>query len=382
MKKFLKIFLRTIVFSPSLLILTFIISQKSFASKARMNSLGGDLTAFYYMNDSRNIFFNPSYVNLNKDFIIFEWGADNHSLGSEASPKSEGGFFKSVDNFNYGLYLGHEGGYTGRNKTNSSTILPQDNPLEVFIAGDAGIQWGASAKLSNSNDETTGVSRKNSALQVKVGAILGNLEGNILLDLLDKSTGGANEKEEYKGDLGYTLGVNYFLNDISIYTRLEHSGFDYKRSLDGKLDYKNEEDILTVGIGQIFQLNEKAKLFSDLHLENSKSLDKKNLSSTPSISEVKLLKLPFTLGLETPVREWLVLRASIKQNIYSNKTNASNKKQTLEKTTEVNAGGSIDFGKLKVDGVIGTTDTSGSSSKSGLLSFSNLLTQVSFNYWF
>jgi penicillin-binding protein 1A len=32
-------------------------TQKSFASKARMKSLGGDLTAFYYMNDSRNIFF-------------------------------------------------------------------------------------------------------------------------------------------------------------------------------------------------------------------------------------------------------------------------------------------------------------------------------------
>ena len=59
------------------------------------------------------------------------------------------------------------------------------------------------------------------------------------------------------------------------------------------------------------------------------------------------------------------------------------KKTTTPNSTTVDAGATLNFGKLKVDGSVGTTGTTGTAaSKTGVLSTNNMLTRVGVSYWF
>ena len=112
--------------------------------------------------------------------------------------------------------------------------------------------------------------------------------------------------------------------------------------------------------------------------------------TTTSTTTETYTRLPVTIGFETQATSWLALRASISQNVIINDyekevTGSAKTEKTNDNTTDINAGASLTFGKLMVDGVIGTTGQSRAATakdEGGVLSTDNLMTRVAVSYKF
>ncbi len=225
----------------------------TFASKARVDSLGGESVTHHYMQDGRHILLNPATLNLNRDFMTFEWGKDKEGAAStENGPKPEGGLFKSIGPFLYGIYLGADEGHENRDEivlltSNNSGILYQDNPVELFIAGDAGTQWGFSIKYSKNIQDQTGVPKSQQSFTSKFGLITGPFDLRIILNLLDKSRGGLTPGEEFRGKTGFLIEGSYSLKEVTLYLEGQMSGYNYYRASDGRKDIEKESTQFKLG---------------------------------------------------------------------------------------------------------------------------------------
>jgi hypothetical protein len=109
--------------------------------------------------------------------------------------------------------------------------------------------------------------------------------------------------------------------------------------------------------------------------------------------ELTTITLPLVVGLEYDAASWLALRASVVQNVYGNAEadpKAGSKVSGTVANTAVNAGASLKFGELTVDGLI-STDSNGDASAgttqstaggNGSLRTDALMTRVSMTYRF
>ncbi|MBF0314553.1 MAG: hypothetical protein HQK50_12125 [Oligoflexia bacterium] len=375
------------LFALLIFVLSLLFAADSYASKARMDSLGGEERARYYFDDSRNILINPAYINIVKDFLIFEWGNDTDSADSGATgPKGEGGVYKSGDFFIYGIYLGNEDGHSNRALATSGTnsaILYQDNPVELFIGGNLGNEWGASIKISQNHDEQ-GVKKTQQALSVKFGTIMKRLEGYVNVNIYDKSLGGVTTSEEFRNDLAATAGASYIWSDFIFYSSVASDGHTYRRD-DGQKDGRYTTKSLTVGGGRSVQVSERAKMFYDLHyIWNESQRDYNTAAAGAGVKDyTHYWKLPITFGLEVQAKDWLALRGAISQTLLSKFYNNDKKNRSERNTTNVNSGASLIFGKLKIEGLIGIGDNAAvTSGKKGVLSLGNVLTRTSITYSF
>jgi hypothetical protein len=131
-----------------------VLSTSAFASKARMEALhqGAPGTSSFYLTDTRSIFLNPAELNTMKNYITTEWGASG-AADNDTAPRAEGGFFREMGAFSYGLYLGND---TSR-ISHGAGFLGQSNALDLFLAGDMGVKWGARVHYAHGNDEGTTV---------------------------------------------------------------------------------------------------------------------------------------------------------------------------------------------------------------------------------
>jgi hypothetical protein len=90
--------------------------------------------------------------------------------------------------------------------------------------------------------------------------------------------------------------------------------------------------------------------------------------------------------MEADATSWLTLRGSVSQDVVLNTTkNTAGRKSTDTNSTNVNAGATLNFGNLKVDGVVGTTGSSRAAttaSEQGVLATDNLMTRVGVTYKF
>ena len=129
-----------------------VLSTGALASKARLQALGEDTFGSFFIDDTRNVLLNPAHLNSHKDFVTMEFGnnTDNTSTDQDSAsrPKSEGGVFKSAGNLVYGLYFGDESNTANnlRYLAMGANKISEDNVTTLYVAGDAGVQWGV--KLS------------------------------------------------------------------------------------------------------------------------------------------------------------------------------------------------------------------------------------------
>lgn len=354
-----------------------VLSTSAFASKARMQALGQGNVSRYIM-DSRSVFLNPAMVNEQKNYIITEWGSSG-AADSDAAPRAEGGFFREMGTFTYGLYLGND--ESRESHTGTGTYLAQSNALDLFLGGDMGAKWGARLHYANGKNEQGAATAavKNNAFGIGLGAQMGEAEAYLNMDLADKSTGnGANASYESKLKPSYTVGGSYKLAGWSLFAEYDAT----KQELKEATTSTTKDTTILVGAGRVHEVNPTSRLFTDVTL---------SMNTRETTGKVKTNQLPVTLGMEVDATSWLVLRGSVSQNvILGEEKNASGQKKTLPNTTNVNAGATLNFGKLKVDGMIGNTGSNRgtgavgttATNKTGTLTTDNLLTRVAVSYWF
>lgn len=365
-----------------------VLSGSAFASKARLEALGEDANGSQWIGDSRNVFLNASHLNYHKDLVTLEWGDESEKSDSASTPKAEGGFFKSEGNLVYGLYLGRESTTSNslRDSLHLTSNFPyEENNFEVFVAGDAGVQWGASLLMGSTKEDDPNSdgddadATKSSAMRANIGVISGDVEGFLNLGLGNTAESG---DDEFKGKGSTQLGVTYHMGDIALMAQMVSIGAESTVS-DQDTEYKYSESKL--GAGKNYKLNDKANVWVSAWYRTTSSKVTSDVSAAES--DTKTTNLPVGIALEVMAKEWLSLRGSISQDVFISETKDSEgMKESGVNKTNVRAGASLVFGDLSVDGMIGNDDTGAgtptTSTDKGVLRTDSLMSRVSLTYRF
>ncbi len=390
-------------------------SGNLWASKARLQALGQDADrGSGYINDFRNIFKNPALLSGMENTVITEWGAASGNTSTAADPGAEGGFFHNANPFAYGLYLGSDlnsqnsvrsgaanSGYAG---SGISFGLPgfvaRDNEIDLFLAGDMGAKWGIRLGYSKGEEQAFGTSTAtHSALNLSAGTVMGNLSLYGHLSLSDESKGDVtqdstatppsplvNDNAKWEGS-GFEVGARYNMNDLIFTFNYRTLGADYTPG-DGSVKNTTEQETIKVEAAHVANLSDSSMVFVAGAYVTQTSKDK---DGTDVVSNLKVdrTSLPITMGIETNVKEWLTLRGSISQNVVLNSSKSTGSGQTAsstnQNTTNVEAGMGLNFGNLRIDGVIGNSGPDGviaANNESGVLSLDRLMSRVALHYTF
>lgn len=361
-----------------------LLSTSAFATKARLQALGQGGTAkglqgSFFLDDSRNVFLNPASLNEMSNYVVTEWGTANDAADSASAPHAEGGFFRDGGSINYGLYLGNEYNFNNSVKT-TNNMQETDNNLDLFFAGNMGFDWGARISYSSSSNKPNGgIEVENDTLGLGLGINHGKVGAYANLLLKDESAGSSSSADDkFEADLGLNLGVSYDHKNMTFYADYDKQGNE--RTVSGTTT-EVENTQINVGVANKMAMNETSMMFVDFRY---RSVEEETVGGDTE----KTTALPLTIGFETQANSWLALRASVSQNIIINDeetTGSTNSEKTSDNTTNINAGATLTFGKLTVDGVIGTTGQSRAAttaSESGVLATDNLMTRVAVSYMF
>lgn len=426
-------------------------TQMAYATQARLIALGLDELdneGSYYIQDSRNIFLNSANVNNYGDMAIFEYGgtgqtvANGETLDQDFKSKAQGGFLKKHGNMVYGAYLGNESNTssflrlasTSNAVSVSGAAVPRvptaDNQIDLFAGStfNNGLKWGFNLVYLDNEDNGT-VSAVEKKQEDKAGAVrLGvmadrwDAHANISFMNEGKNTvaaapGGGNAaqtvNQEFDGSLGIHVGGSYKLNKGRVY------GFYKTFQWDQKDDYnytgwvtvsgvgpgktgttEGKFDTYALGYGLVESVNSSGSFFTNIYLKKVE-IELKAASKV----EVNNTSLPLTLGYEHMATSWLTLRGSITHSLYTKRDNknyssanavaqslvgaiyGAEGKGTVPNTTRVDAGATLTFGNLNIDGVIGTSGDNGDTTttttdKTGALALDRLMARAAVTYKF
>lgn len=408
-----------------------LLSSSAYATKARMQALGQDQdTGSHYIKDSRSIFKNAAHVNTFKNYVVAEWGTDSTTgtatafTDSNAAPEAEGGFFREMGSFAYGVYLGSQnkttqslmttnslvGTSTDTNFNHATAFAVNDtgnmearsNDISLFFGGDMGVQWGAHLVHSQNKQQASGtdngLEKKHDSWGLGLGAIFGDIEGYVNLRIADEHEGGNLGGDKAEGDFGFNVGLSYAWNSWTFFGEYDAYGAEYTdASVTNGLKEERKVDEWLIGFGHIHEVTSTARVFTDFQLISGKDEAELGVAqSAATTSKVEFMRTPLTIGFETDATSWLTFRGSISQvilindaerSVTSRGTNtaaATNNEAKLDATTDVAAGATLTFGKLMIDGVIGNNGTGGSAGNSdaGALDLDRLMARVAVHYWF
>ena len=438
-------------------------TTSAFASQARLLALGmkeTDNEGMYYIEDARNIFLNPAYVNLFPAYATIEFGSagqyasaagsvSNATVNAVNNTKAQGGAFNRFGDLVYGVYFGNESNTSsllriagssaaaslnGASAANSVMLQTADNQVDVFVGGDNGIKWGANALYAGGKNKA-GTDSKDSAAAVRAGVIgsFWDAHLNVSVNSKAESTTAINAlggfaqtvTQEFEGKLGFQAGGSLLLGgNHRLYGYVKHYGWDQK---DNFASYPALTAAATAGGlgGSGGQTGTVEGDFTSYYLGWATHMDVNNGDKVwaavsakktdinlkfANKAEVRHLVVPLTLSYEAKATEWLTLRGSVIQNLWGQADNKNygsinpvargligqiyqgNGKKTIPLSTEVNAGATLTYGQLTVDGIVGLTPasraattpatTATASRNTGVLALDNLSSSVAVTYKF
>ncbi|MBL6991209.1 MAG: hypothetical protein ISR65_15605 [Bacteriovoracaceae bacterium] len=316
-------------------------TSKLYASKARLFALGQDGgNRSYYINDTRSVFVNSAYLNFIKDYIVTEVGEP--IPGKDYESNAEGGVFKEVGYFLYGIYLGSDmEGYYFDEKL-AQGFLTADNRVDLFFAGDAGIEWGIRTNFAFGKDDQSVARRKFLAVGLGLGVVVKDAELYTNFNLKDSAEGSATGTDKWNGDIGIQVGGAYVISDLKIFA--EYSKLGYTSSV-GSTTNEYSDIMYTVGLGKIYEMKKGMRMFSDIMYRHQRTKLKGSYDSAANV-------LPINVAFEADVNSWLSIRGSIKQYIFGSVLNIADKLKSIGESTEVAAGVTLKFGAVRVEGII------------------------------
>ncbi len=389
----------------------------AFASKARLLALGDDKDGSFFIDDFRNIFLNSAYIHNHKDMVFLELGdngTSNANIDADADQKAMGGFIKSAGNFVYGLYLGNESDTdnllraTAWTSTGASADLnPVDNVTDFFFGGEAGdIKWGANLLYSKSEDEAA--KREDERYAVRLGMLMGDVEAFANISVGNEASNNLTSGSEVKfdGSSGYHVGGSYKVGDFTPYVSYKDGTWD---NINGTTKTEGSFTEIKVGVGHVKEVSSSSRIYTRVNYFS----EEVELKYAANAATAKLTNIPLVIGFESNATSWLTLRGSVSTNLmgkretknlsaanlpnlttrslittrYNGTANdLTDRDETIQNATVVSAGATLNFGKLSVDGLIGTSgaggDASVANSKVGVLALDRLMTRVAMTYSF
>jgi len=413
-----------------------LLSTSAFATKARLQALGEDKDGSYYISDYRNIYINPAELNSMGNMAIFEWGGagasatsgiSRASLDLDNNTKAQGGVLYGLSNgIKIGAILGDETDVAALTRILSSNggatnegLQSADNVLDVFVAGKSAVNWGANLLYTSTKNEAASARYNQHSYAARLGASQDAWNVHLLLALGAKADAPDYTKTPtYKGNFGARVGGGYDLSaENKTFGMYESYTWDQTNSTTATR--KGAFSKAMLGFGHSKKVTDNSTMFIKLHGESTHI----QLDSVGSLAAAKIdrLAFPISIGFEHTSTEWLVLRGSVIQNLYGTvkdsgldtnfgtagagnmgavirslanqkygaSTSGTGGKKTLANSTQVNAGATLTFGSLSVDGLIGATPASragtpasAADTNGGVLALDNLETRVGVTYKF
>lgn len=358
-----------------------VLSTAAFASKARLEALGQDANGSMYLDDARNVFLNPAQLNFHKDFVTLEFGDDVVADDSATSPRSEGGMFKAQGNMVYGLYFGSASDIanTQRGAAMGGDRVVEQNNLDFFIAGDAGVQWGVRLTYGDFTDEqAAGDDQKSSVARSVIGIVAGDIEGYANIGLGNTAEG--DNDSEFKGKGSIDLGMTYNMGDMDYIVQVATTNAE---DADGdELTGKT----IALGAAKTYKLNDRANAWVSAFYK-TKETDNK-MAASGATGESKDMFIPIAVSMEVMAKDWLTLRGSVTHEVIGTNENDDGDKKTRDDKTQIAAGATLSWGDLALDGMIANTDgtsagtTSNTEGGNGTLRTDQILSRISLTYKF
>ena len=346
---------------------------QSFATKSRLESLSQNKIGSFYLNDQRNIFLNPAHLSYKPGYTVFEWGnnGDASNADNMGSPKAEGGWFNRDEKSLYGIYLGNEDDrIISMRRLGNPDFLSPDNTIDIFYGQKSpGSSWGSSLHLSQNKSDTAGAIKKSETTMVLKGGFKDKKQQAFAhVIFLDQAKGqGTSENDKYQGNIGFTLGGSYnFAKHYKVYGTLDSRSAKF--TPDGADGVKLAQQIIQIGAVRSIKKKKEQPLqyFLDASLLRISS-EVGNATTTTTL-------MPFIIGAESEVESWLKLRGSVSQAVLLNESKiepgggADSTTTSNPNTTNVSAGMSLVYNKVKIDGSFTTTG--------GQLNAGNLMSRV------
>lgn len=388
--KFLTAYFSFLFFLASSITLTASISM---ASKARLSSLGQDKNGSLLIDDERNIFLNPAYINNLKNSANFEFGKTN--VGPDLitntianSPKAEGGMTYTLDSFVTAIQVGRvhrivDSMFANRSLSTTGFFVPQ-NSLDLIIGKPGALNWGASLHYSKSSSET-GQTAQFPDSQASIMSFSGGIYQPAYsvfasFDLVHKSetTESTGSPEKFEGKASYILGGSYNVNPLSRVSLLVSS---YNFAFNNGAGLEGDSKSFQTSINYFRRLSgDKTFVFVTAGLARGERVIS-YVAAGSNNDKLATLSLPLSLGVEVPISGWLTLRSAVKQSVLIGESNQTNGLTDLTTNgtddTVVSAGASLLFDRLAVDATL-----DGAESESGKVNGVTLLAKVGIKYSF
>ncbi|RYZ85140.1 MAG: hypothetical protein EOP06_16805 [Proteobacteria bacterium] len=361
-------------------------SGAAFASKARLTALGNA----EHLVDTQTIFENPADAALWGDWATFEMGTGalsytpataNGATGATAGqPIPEGGLVRSAGDARWGFYLGHRSNTIALTRTpfNAAGITVQEeNPVELFYAQKADLNWGASLWYSNSDKKATQIKQNTAGL--RLGARTAVWDANLTVGIANTAKNDLTTAE-VKGNPSARLGGGYYFDTLYVYGSYGMTG--YKATTGGNEVSNWDANQIAVGV-----IDTMKKDGTDFFYGVSYHADTyKNKVGNGTKSDATYL--PVVIGIEAEANTWMVLRASVTQNLIlgtiKDETGlvatgaAFTEANTWENSTTVGVGTGIKLNKFTLDTTLAAATNGGMIGTDS----SNFLGNASLTYMF
>lgn len=408
-----------------------VLATPAFATKARLQGLGEDTYGSFYVNDNRNVWLNPAQVNNHKDLVTFEYGDTNSTIDQNQSPRAEGGLYKAVGNLVWGIHMGSASNSANQLRAGAGLVdasldattgaisfkgtANEGNNIDLFVGGDAGLKWGANLGYNKANDQSAG--SRGEGLRSRLGVIMGDTQVYANVNLINNARGAfdinaplsaalggpataQSGHSTFTGKLGFQVGAIHAYEGNTF--TVDYRQFDAENEINvpglGANGKKEDQSIkqLIAGVGRVTRLNDKTNLFTKATFQWADAKNDGLLGGSFAgpcglspyfCEEYKTMRVPVVVGLETEATSWLTIRASVQQSVWG-KEEDKRDERTIRNNTIVNAGATLKFGELSVDGLVSTSQAASgtlgenTATGNGTLRLDELMTRVGVNYRF
>jgi len=350
------------------------------------------VTGSLWYDDDYNVFYNPSYVMDNKNYVVIEKGV-------------EGGFFSSMfDNFAYGLYFNRgagaagstygtggnfvapglraQSGFVGLAGTTATNLIPTQRPVDFFIGGDTGIKWGfhaawAYARKQGANLAGTTIANVNQGSgeltnrywHFDFGAQVMGLEPFVGATMFSKYQNTLNSTEVDQGLDEFNIGARYKYEGWTPYVvfkkYLENGNASSTAGVPNRTHTQVRMNTYGIGVGHDTKVADGIHILKHIGVFYNSTED--STTATELFKDYKEYIVPINVAIEADATSWWTLRAGATFDFLNTRTFAhsaalaaadvGDRTDSQAGTTRFRIGSTFKFGKLHVDSGFGSGGT-------------------------
>lgn len=362
-----------------------LVSASAFASKTRL----ANLSSAAHLKDTADVLSKPDQALVHGEWASFTWGqkmynntaaaADSSGLAafSGQTGKAAGGFVRMNGDSAWGFYLGNQNDSLNNSRavttpSVNTQLLNAENPWNVFYAAKSGdMTWGAGMFYSSSANAASKLTQ--SAMSLNGSMTMGAWDANLTLGLGNSATNNTNTGSEIKlaGKSTMALNVGYTMDSMYVYGGTASGG--YKKDTGSATSADTATSSMTLGV-----VNSHKKDGTDFFYGAS-YVSTSSKDAQAAASDVTAVRMPVIIGVESEAASWLVLRASVTQNVLMGSTKVGTADDSgVRGNNTVKAGAGLKFNKWTMDGSF----TNASAATTALGTDANFITDLSMSYKF